>query len=415
MRRNPGEGSPGFSGGEPVFCMRGRPPGFVCRAADAGRGAEEMFRGAEPSRGSAVRRGRRAGRGHMLPFARVEHGPPVPGQNDTLRAALSTRFHDRADAKRSDVLRMPQGRGCPLKQDFRPASPAPVVKWVGGKRQLLDSILPLLPARMPLYCEPFAGGAALLFALRPERAVVNDLNAELMALYRVIRDDVEALVTDLGRHENSPEYFYALRNLDRNQEAFAALSPVERASRLLYLNRTCYNGLYRVNAAGQFNTPYGRYRNPNIVNAEGLRAVSAYFNAADIRFESRDFAAVLDDLPGASFVYLDPPYDPLSRTSSFTSYSRGGFGREEQIRLKECCDRLTRRGIRFLLSNSATPFILDLYREYAEWTTLVDARRAVNSVAEGRGAVREVLVRNYAADERAVPERQDSARGGRTI
>lgn len=164
---------------------------------------------------------------------------------------------------------MPQGRGCPLKQDFRPASPAPVVKWVGGKRQLLDSILPLLPARMPLYCEPFAGGAALLFALRPERAVVNDLNAELMALYRVIRDDVEALVTDLGRHENSPEYFYALRNLDRNQEAFAALSPVERASRLLYLNRTCYNGLYRVNAAGQFNTPYGRYRNPNIVNAEG--------------------------------------------------------------------------------------------------------------------------------------------------
>jgi len=124
---------------------------------------------------------------------------------------------------------------------------------------------------------------------------------------------------------------------------------------------------------------------------------------------------VLDDLPGASFVYLDPPYDPLSRTSSFTSYSRGGFGREEQIRLKECCDRLTRRGIRFLLSNSATPFILDLYREYAEWTTLVDARRAVNSVAEGRGAVREVLVRNYAADERAVPERQDSARGGRTI
>lgn len=294
-----------------------------------------------------------------------------------------------------------------MKQDTRLA---PVVKWVGGKRQLLDSILPLLPARMPLYCEPFAGGAALLFALRPERAVVNDLNTELVALYQVIRDDVEALIADLGKHKNSPDYFYALRNLDRDAAAFAALSPVEKASRLLYLNRTCYNGLYRVNSAGQFNTPFGRYKNPNLVNAEGLRAASAYFNAADICFENRDFAAVLGELPKSSFVYLDPPYDPLSETSSFTSYSKGGFGREEQIRLKECCDELTRRGIRFLLSNSATPFILDLYKDYADWTTQVDARRAVNSVARGRGAVREVLVRNYAVEAK----RGAAARTGRS-
>lgn len=294
-----------------------------------------------------------------------------------------------------------------MKQDTRLA---PVVKWVGGKRQLLDSILPLLPARMPLYCEPFAGGAALLFALRPERAVVNDLNTELVALYQVIRDDVEALIADLGKHKNSPDYFYALRNLDRDAAAFAALSPVEKASRLLYLNRTCYNGLYRVNSAGQFNTPFGRYKNPNIVNAEGLRAASSYFNAADIRFENRDFAAVLGGLPKSSFVYLDPPYDPLSETSSFTSYSKGGFGREEQIRLKECCDELTRRGIRFLLSNSVTPFILDLYKDYADWTTQVDARRAVNSVARGRGAVREVLVRNYAVEAK----RGAAARTGRS-
>ncbi len=252
---------------------------------------------------------------------------------------------------------------------------------------------------MPLYCEPFAGGAALLFALRPKRAVVNDLNAELVALYQVIRDDVEALVLDLGKHQNTPEYFYALRDLDRDPQGFAALSPVEKASRLLYLNRTCYNGLYRVNSAGHFNTPFGRYKNPNIVNAEGLRAVSAYFNKADIRFENRDFAEVLEALPKSSFVYLDPPYDPLSETSSFTSYSRGGFGREEQIRLKTCCDELTRRGIRFLLSNSATPFILELYGDYKELTITVDARRAVNSVAGRRGAVREVLVRNYKVEE----------------
>ena len=177
------------------------------------------------------------------------------------------------------------------------------------------------------------------------------------------------------------------------------MSPVEKASRLLYLNRTCYNGLYRVNSAGHFNTPFGRYKNPNIVNAEGLRAVSAYFNKADIRFENRDFAEVLEALPKSSFVYLDPPYDPLSETSSFTSYSRGGFGREEQIRLKTCCDELTRRGIRFLLSNSATPFILELYGDYKELTITVDARRTVNSVAGRRGAVREVLVRNYKVEE----------------
>lgn len=280
-----------------------------------------------------------------------------------------------------------------LKRNVRCAGPAPVVKWAGGKRQLLHAIVPLIPSRISLYCEPFAGGAAVLFALHPQKAVVNDLNRELVAVYQVIRDDVDALVADLGRHENSPEYFYALRNLDRDPEAFAALSPVEKASRLLYLNRTCYNGLYRVNAAGQFNTPYGRYRNPDIVNEAGLRAVSDYFNSADVRLESRDFAEVLDSLPKSSFVYLDPPYDPLSRTSSFTSYSSGGFGREEQVRLKECCDALTRRGIRFLLSNSATPFILDLYNEYR--IMQVDARRAVNSVAGGRGAVREVLVRNY--------------------
>ncbi len=270
---------------------------------------------------------------------------------------------------------------------------APVVKWVGGKRQLLSVIEPLLPKRLSLYCEPFLGGGAVLFARQPARAVVNDLNRDLINLYEVIRDQVDALAEDLGKHENTPDYFYQIRDLDRDPERYQALSPVEKASRFLYLNKTCYNGLFRVNASGAFNAPFGSYKNPNIVNEPVLRAVSAYFNAARITFFSRDFQQVLEELPRGAFVYLDPPYDPVSQTASFTGYSKGGFGREEQLRLKECCDSLNRRGIRFLLSNSATPFIRELYSSYE--ITLVDARRAINSVGDRRGAIQEVLVKNY--------------------
>lgn len=273
------------------------------------------------------------------------------------------------------------------------AHAAPVVKWVGGKRQLLPQILPLIPKRMSAYCEPFLGGGAVLFALQPRRALVNDLNQDLITVYRVIKEDADALIEHLSRHENTPEYFYRIRDLDRDKEAYAALSDVEKASRLLYLNKTCYNGLFRVNASGAFNSPYGHYRRPNIVNEQTIRGVSRYFNSCDITFFSEDFAAVLEQVPKGGFVYLDPPYDPVSDTASFTGYNRGGFGREEQVRLKECCDALTARGVKFLLSNSATPFIRELYGSYR--VSIVQARRAVNSVASRRGAIEEVLVRNY--------------------
>ena len=273
------------------------------------------------------------------------------------------------------------------------AHAAPVVKWVGGKRQLLPQILPLIPKRMSAYCEPFLGGGAVLFALQPRRALVNDLNQDLITVYRVIKENADALIEHLSRHENTPEYFYRIRDLDRDREAYAALSDVEKASRLLYLNKTCYNGLFRVNASGAFNSPYGHYRRPNIVNEQTIRGVSRYFNSCDITFFSEDFAAVLDRVPRGGFVYLDPPYDPVSDTASFTGYNRGGFGREEQVRLKACCDALTARGVRFLLSNSATPFIRELYSSYH--VSIVQARRAVNSVASRRGAIDEVLVRNY--------------------
>lgn len=272
---------------------------------------------------------------------------------------------------------------------------APVLKWVGGKRQLLGEITPLLPGQITTYCEPFLGGGAVLFSLQPSNAVVNDLNADLITVYEVIRDDVEALIASLKHHENTAAYFYAIRDMDRDKAKYRALSKVERASRMIYLNKTCFNGLFRVNSSGEFNTPFGQYKNPNIVNEPVLRAVSCYFRDSGIRFYSEDFAATLDRVEAGGFVYLDPPYDPVSDTASFTGYNKGGFDKSEQIRLKQCCDDLTRRGVKFLLSNSATPFIRELYQGYE--MTIVKAKRAINADATKRGAIEEVLIRNYGA------------------
>ena len=272
----------------------------------------------------------------------------------------------------------------------------PVVKWVGGKRQLLDEITPLLPKRITSYCEPFLGGGAVLFSIQPTRAIVNDLNQDLITVYEVIRDDVESLRESLKNHENTAEYFYAIRDMDRDKEVYQAMSKVERASRLIYLNKTCYNGLFRVNSSGEFNSPFGHYKNPNIVNEPILRAVSKYFGASNITFYSEDFAETLKRVRKGGFVYLDPPYDPVSDTASFTGYNKGGFDRNEQIRLKQCCDELTRRGVKFMLSNSATEFIKELYGEYE--ITIVKAKRAINSDASKRGAIEEVLIRNYGTE-----------------
>ena len=202
---------------------------------------------------------------------------------------------------------------------------APVVKWVGGKRQLLDEITPLLPKRITSYCEPFLGGGAVLFSIQPTRAIVNDLNQDLITVYEVIRDDVESLLESLKKHENTAEYFYAIRDMDRDKEVYQAMSKVERASRLIYLNKTCFNGLFRVNSSGEFNSPFGHYKNPNIVNEPILRAVSKYFSASNITFYSEDFAETLKRVRKGGFVYLDPPYDPVSDTASFTGYNKGGF------------------------------------------------------------------------------------------
>ena len=270
---------------------------------------------------------------------------------------------------------------------------APVLKWVGGKRQLLDTFKPLLPKRITSYCEPFVGGGAMLFHLQPSTAYVNDINCELIKVYDIIKNDVENLIIRLSQFENTADEFYAIRDWDRNKNEYNSLSDTEKAARILYLNKTCYNGLYRVNNAGEFNSPFGNYRNPNIINAPVLRAVSAYLNAANIHLTSTDYSTVLNTIPKGTFVYLDPPYDPLSETSNFTGYSRGGFTREDQIQLRECCDELDRRGIKFMLSNSATDFILEQYKAYN--VRIVQAKRAINSIAAKRGDVDEVVVRNY--------------------
>lgn len=270
---------------------------------------------------------------------------------------------------------------------------APVVKWAGGKGQLLFELEKYLPQDYSTYFEPFLGGGAMLFYLQPQCGVVGDINQELINLYRVIRDSVDELIEDLKKHQNQADYFYQLRELDRDPGAFGALTPIQRASRTLYLNKTCYNGLYRVNSKGYFNTPFGNYKNPNIVPQRRLRAVSTYFQRAELTFLACDFQEVLATATEGDFVYLDPPYDPVSVTSNFTSYGKDGFGRPEQERLKEVCDSLNSRGAKFILSNSATDFILDLYADYRIET--VEAMRSINSKGVGRGPVAEVLVRNY--------------------
>lgn len=265
-----------------------------------------------------------------------------------------------------------------------------VVKWVGGKRQLLSEIEPLFPKRYTTYCEPFVGGGAVLFSKQPRHAIVNDLNKDLITTYLVIRDDVRTLIELLKQYENTADYFYKVRDLDRDKEQYSQLSSVEKAARLLYLNKTCYNGLFRVNSSGEFNSPFGNYKNPNIVNEPVLLAVNKYFCNNDIAFYSEDFASTLKRIKRGAFVYLDPPYDPVSDTSSFTGYNKGGFDRKEQIRLKNCCDELSANGIKFMLSNSSTDFIKELYNNYN--ITTVNANRAINSNGQKRGKVEEVII-----------------------
>jgi DNA adenine methylase len=270
----------------------------------------------------------------------------------------------------------------------------PFLKWVGGKRQLIPSIVVHLPKniREYNYIEPFIGGGAILFYLQPQNAIINDLNKELINVYEVIKNNLNELILDLKNHKNDSDYFYQIRALDRNDD-FGNLNPVQRASRIIYLNKTCFNGLYRVNNAGEFNAPFGRYKNPNIVNEPTLRAAHKFLNSNNIQISNTDYSEILKKLDKKSFVYLDPPYHPISENSNFTGYIQGGWNIFDQVDLKTACDELNNNGIKFLLSNSSSGFIKDLYRDYKVFT--VKANRAINSNGADRGEVDEVLIKNY--------------------
>lgn len=270
----------------------------------------------------------------------------------------------------------------------------PFLKWVGGKRQLIPSIIELLPKNIKKlkYFEPFIGGGAVFFHLQPQSAIINDYNDELINVYNVIRDNLSELIADLKKHENNADYFYKIRCLDRTEE-FKNLTTVERASRVIYLNKTCFNGLYRVNNAGEFNAPFGSYKNPNIVNEPTLKAVNKYLNSNNIVIRCGDYSEILEDVDENSFLYLDPPYHPISENPNFTGYIQGGWDMFDQIRLREFCDQLDEIGVKFILSNSSAPFIKEQYGNYIIKT--VKAIRSINSNGSDRGEVNEVLIRNY--------------------
>lgn len=271
----------------------------------------------------------------------------------------------------------------------------PILKWVGGKRQLLKDIVPLIKQHeFTTYVEPFVGGGAVLFDIQPQNAIINDFNAELINLYTVIKNAPEQLINALKTHskKHSKDYYYEVRGWDR-KETYQSRSAVEKAARTIYLNKTCFNGLYRVNSNGYFNSPCGDYKNPNIVNEELIKKLSEYFNNANITMKCGDYKQALCDLDKNAFVYLDPPYMPISKSSSFVSYTKGGFDYDKQKELKSECDKLTQQGIKFLQSNSDCPEIRELYKDYTILT--VKANRHINSDASKRGAVNEVLIHNF--------------------
>lgn len=272
----------------------------------------------------------------------------------------------------------------------------PALKWIGGKTQLLSTMVPLLPCKYNTYCEPFVGGGALLFHVQPHTAIINDINTEIITAYNVIKYDVENLIVELKTFKNESDFYYWVRSWDRDTDVYNNISDIKKAARILYLNKTCFNGLYRVNNQGKYNAAFGKYKNPNIMNEVVLRHISEYFNKCDITILNADYTKVLESLPRDSFVYLDPPYDPVTKTANFTRYSSNGFSQDDQIELKEMCDKLTSGGVKFMLSNSSTEFIKNLYSDGEKYNIIeVDAVRKVNCVASKRGKVSEVIVRNY--------------------
>lgn len=264
--------------------------------------------------------------------------------------------------------------------------PRPFLKWAGGKRQLLHRLLSHAPGSYGRFHEPFVGGGALFFALQPRRAVLSDRNERLIRTYCGVRDHVERVIELLADYQRRHDaaFFEAMRQADVDR-----LDDAHVAAWLIYLNKTAFNGLYRVNSRGQFNVPLGRYENPTICDAVNLRACARALAGAELHVE--DFAGVLHRAEPGDFVYFDPPYVPLSPTSNFTGYTRDGFTLDDQRRLRDVALELKRLEVHVLVSNSAAPVVYELYREEFAIEE-VAATRLINSKPEGRGRILELLI-----------------------
>jgi len=267
------------------------------------------------------------------------------------------------------------------------------VKWAGGKGSLVGAIAARIPKDQTFrrYVEPFVGAGAMFFWMRRSypglSCAIGDSNEELMGAYRAIREHVDDVLAKLETHAmmHSEEHFYAVRSR-------VPRAPIERAARFIYLNRTCYNGLYRVNRKGEFNVPIGRYDNPKIVDRENLLAVATTLEKTELL--TGDFGDITVDCEAGDLVYLDPPYDPLSETSHFTSYTRDGFGRPEQERLAETFEAMVTKGASVILSNSDTDLIRKLYTGLTPPPMIgeVEVPRSINSKARSRGKIKELLI-----------------------
>ena len=266
----------------------------------------------------------------------------------------------------------------------------PFLKWAGGKGSLLPQLAPLFPQDFRQYFEPFLGGAAVFFHLKPSGAVLSDLNPRVVDCYVAIRDHVQEVISLLDKLRNThgkEQYYQAREDLNCKTD----LSLVERAALQIYLNKTCFNGLYRENRSGHFNVPIGRYQNPRIFDPGNLFAASTLLQRADIK--NVPFEQTLEKASAGDFVYFDPPYEPISKTSNFVSFTRHGFTSEDQARLATTCKRLDRMGCFFMVSNSNAPLIRELYRGFSQHQ--IQARRRINSKATRRGPVVELVIRNY--------------------
>jgi len=271
----------------------------------------------------------------------------------------------------------------------------PFVKWAGGKRQIIDKLMMYAPYEYDTYYEPFVGGGALLFELSPKKAVINDYNDELMNVFRCIKDENKfmKMCSELNHHEanHSEEYYYEIRNKDRDKTKFSKITDYKRAARTIYLNKACFNGLYRVNSKNEFNVPFNRKKQVNTYDGQNLGIIHSYLNFNDITILNVDFEEAVKNAKKGDFIYFDPPYD--SETSTFNSYTENGFGKEEQIRLSKVFKELDERGCYVMLSNHNTTLINELYKGY--YIHLIEAKRNINANGRKRGKVEEVIITNY--------------------